>query len=185
MAAVSRALEAQKESEFHEKEAEQWRSKYTEANRQLEASNRALSMIPHPQGYLTNKNRDLEDTISKQQITIAERDKAVSELTEQLAAATEAKAHVSHRLEQLLRQRAEVEGLRVLLERMQQYEETEVNASSSESESEESDGSMAPCGAPVQPRGTERRKSRWGCDTAVLLLCCCCVTVMWCLCSMP
>lgn len=159
VAAVSRALEAQKESEAHHQEAQQWKTKCTEVSRQLDVANRALSAVPHPQGYLINKNRELEDMISKQQQSLTEQETTLTDLTTQLSESVEAKAHLSHRLEQLLRQRAEVEGLRVLLERMQQYEEEEVNASSSE-EDEESDDLEEPAPVCVKQSGSARRKSR-------------------------
>lgn len=134
LAAVSRALAVERERDALASEMAQTKATLAEKIRQLEVANGALARVPHPHGYLLNKARALDDTISKQtqQLLIAE--KKAADLTARLEAETKARALVQQRLDQLLKQRAEVEGLRVLLERMQDYEENEVNASSSESE---------------------------------------------------
>lgn len=159
IAAVGRALEVEKERDQLLIDLSRKSDEFRETQRRLAVADAALARVPHPHGYLVNKLRDLDDVISRQAVQLTACEEKVKALTVTVAETEEGKRLVAHRLEQLLRQRADVEGLRVLLERMQQCEEDDVYASSSESEEDEQPVDMPKAVSSAKRMSTEGKDS--------------------------
>ncbi len=155
VAATTRAIQLEKERDLLLSELSAVKAELTQVRHDLESSNTALDRCSKPVSFLANKLRQQDDEIVENKKVIAGNATEINNLTETKKQLLEENASLRHRLELLLKQRGEVEALRVLLAQLQREEEEgpEVDSSS------DNDDVEAPAETTADDRVVRRAKA--------------------------